>query len=220
MRRLKSLRRRESVRSAKTKFFIYTEGKNTEPDYFRALEETLNGAIVELEVIGPAGVPLTLVGSAVEKLRSLRKTRRDVQSFEKNDQVWAVFDRDEHPGVADAIQRCVSTGVGMAFSDPCFEVWLILHKNTFDKCCDRHEVQKHLEKCCPEYDRNSRKTANCRELIKSLDQAEQRADQQKQRRAEEGDAMGAPNTSVQNLTREIRKASSSFTGDAAKKRTD
>ena len=88
-----------------------------------------------IEVIPGAGVPRTVAQKAIEYARS----HRSKDSFEENDQVWAVFDRDEHPNFGDAVVRCKESGIGVARSDPCFELWLILHKRDYDRPCDRHE---------------------------------------------------------------------------------
>ena len=53
----------------------------------------------------------------------MRGSRRSKDSFEENDQVWAVFDRDEHPRFDEAIALCDGHGVLVGRSNPCFELW-------------------------------------------------------------------------------------------------
>ena len=43
------------------------------------------------------------------------------------DEVWALLDRDEHDGIPEAIRRAVKAGVEVAFSNPAFELVLLLH---------------------------------------------------------------------------------------------
>ena len=64
MRSPRSLKRRAPVRAPKRKFIIFSEGKNTEPDYFRAVRTELLGALLDLEIIDAAGVPLTIAEKA------------------------------------------------------------------------------------------------------------------------------------------------------------
>lgn len=209
--RRNKLTRRENLRQPKRKFVIYCEGKNTEPEYIKSLKRILNGAIIDVEIVGGAGVPTTISRTAISALAEIRRTsRRSRQSFGNLDEVWAMFDEDEHPNVPQAISQCNSAGVGVAYSNPCFELWLILHRQEYDKACDRHQVQRHLEGICPGYDRNSGKTLNCNELIIALEEAEVRATQQLQRRIKEGSPMGSPSTTVQDLTKTLRNASASF----------
>ena len=127
-------------------------------------------------------------------------------SFERNDQVWAVFDRDEHPNYDAAIRLCEQHKVGVARSNPCFELWLILHDADFDRSDDRHQVQAHLRGLHSEYDPAAGKTCDCGEMISRVEDAERRALRQLQRRDEEGNKFGAPSTTVGDLTAAIRKA--------------
>lgn len=73
MRQRKSLRRAAPKRAPKAKFIIYSEGKNTEPDYFRAVRRDLLGALVDLEVIDAAGVPITIAEKACERATAMKR---------------------------------------------------------------------------------------------------------------------------------------------------
>ena len=211
MSRKNSLRRKEELRVPKRKFVIFCEGANTEPRYFDALRRQFKGAIIDVEIVGGAGVPATIAASASAAMAAAHRTkRRSKQSFDKNDEVWAVFDEDAHPGVPQALQQCRNAGVGIAYSNPCFELWLILHREPFDRPDDRHQVQKHLQGLCPEYDRNAGKSPDCVTLVKAVEQAEVLADAQQARRIAEGAPSSAPSTTVQDLTRALRAAHASF----------
>jgi len=205
VRKFQSLKRNVSIRSPKKKFIIFTEGKNTEPTYFKALKGSLKGAIVDIEIIDAAGVPKTIADKASERSKKIGP-KKSLSSFEENDEIWAVFDKDEHPYVTEAIQKCESTKVGVAFSNPCFELWLILHFEDFDKPDHRHDVQKHLEKLCTDYDRNARKTTDCVKLVSVIEEAEKRAEIQLKRRIAEGEPPSEPYTTVFKLTRSMRMA--------------
>lgn len=46
------------------------------------------------------------------------------------DEFWCVFDVEwprNHPGLKDAIERASQNSIQLAVSNPCFELWLILH---------------------------------------------------------------------------------------------
>ena len=135
-----------------------------------------------------------------------QQSRKRRDSFEEGDQVWAVFDRDEHPNFDHAVALCRSHGVGVARSDPCFELWLILHEGDYDQPCDRWRVQGELKRRRPEYDGDGAKTPDCGDLVRRVDKAEERAEAQLHRREEEGKPCGNPSTTVGRLTRAIREA--------------
>jgi hypothetical protein len=212
--RTPDLRRRPPTREPKRRFTIFCEGRNTEPAYFRTLQRTVKNAIVNLEVVPAAGVPYTLAEKASARARELGlagRARRRRDSYEENDEVWAVFDRDEHPRYEEAVALCTRNRVGVGRSNPCFEVWLILHEADYDRPDDRHAVQAHLCTLRPEYLPDGGKLPNCADLITRIEVAEQRADAQLKRREMEGAAFGRPSTTVFLLTRTIRKAAEAAT---------
>ena len=98
------LSRRAAFRSPRRRFYLFCEGGNTEPEYFRAVRTSFRNALIELVTHAGVGMPLTIATRASEKAAELKASARD--SYEIDDQVWAVFDRDEHPNFADAVEIC------------------------------------------------------------------------------------------------------------------
>ncbi len=167
---------------------------------------------MSIEVERGVGVPKTVAQQAVKFAKSqglAPRSGRKRSSFEENDQVWAVFDRDEHPHFEDAVTLCEKHGVGVARSNPCFELWLILHAQDYNKPNDRHKLQAALKTLRPEYDPSGSKTLNCDELLTRVEAAEQRAAKQLQNRELDDCPYGNPSTTVGELTRAIRKVNES-----------
>ena len=195
------LSRRPAKREPLRSFTIFCEGENTEPAYFRALERKYKRqALIALEIV-PVGVPMTIAQRA-----SARMKQRRGNSFDEKDQVWAVFDRDEHPNHEAAVRMCEQNRVGVARSNPCFEVWLILHENDYDRSDHRRAVQRHLKTLRPEYDPDNGKSCDCHDLVSRVEQAEARAARQLAARHREGVPFGPPSTTVSHLTAAIRAA--------------
>ena len=121
----------------------------------------------------------------------------------KRRSVWAVFDRDTHTHFDVPVQKCRDLGIGVARSNPCFEVWLILHYEDFHRSDDHHQVQKWLTKLSPKYDRKGSKIADFEKMLEKLLIAEARAEKQLERRKKEGSPFGRPSTTVFELTRAI-----------------
>lgn len=141
LRKSKPLKRRVRVREPRARFYIFCEGANTEPDYLKAVKTKYRSALIDLEISGGKGVPRTLADLAKNRaleLGLIGRKRTHLDSFEKGDQVWICFDRDEHERIEEAFQICKVNNIGVAFSNPCFEPWIILHFEFFDKACDRH----------------------------------------------------------------------------------
>lgn len=207
-RKLPSLKRRPDSKKPKRRFILFCEGKNTEPSYFRSLQALCAGSLVSIETIDGAGVPFSVASAAVVKIKEIKSTRRRSKrnSFEKDDEVWAVFDHDNHPRIKEAVDLCNSNTVGVAYSNPCFEIWLILHVEDYNKPDDRHAVQKYLQSIHTAYDASGSKRPNCNDLVRSVAKAEERAKCLLKRRDEEGTPFGRPCTTVGKLTERIREA--------------
>lgn len=202
-----SLSRKNSTRLPYTRFVVFTEGRNTEPAYLAAYSASLAGLLVKIEVLGGEGDPKTLAKKALLfKSGASNDSRRRISSYEKNDQVWIMFDRDEHPKVKETIDNYRRAGISVAYSNPCFELWLILHFEDFDRSYDRHQVQSHFAKLCDSYSAKGDKKPDCRAFIEDVEVAERRASAMATRRLDEGAEYGPPFTDVQKLTEAMRSA--------------
>lgn len=199
LRSTKSLDRPVARKLPKKTIVIYCEGELTEPDYFTAMKQAFKNSMVE--IVAGVGVPLTIARKAAKEVKARKR-----QPFAEKDEVWAVFDHDEHPKVSEAIDICRRGAVCVAYSNPCFELWLILHFKDYDSSVDRHKVQDYFASVCSGYDRAKSKTANFENWIDKVTEAEERAERQAQNREAERMPLGPPYTSVYKLTRSIRQA--------------
>ena len=191
--------RRGSRREPKVRFVLFCEGRNTEPAYFSAIKKVWTGALVSIEGRRGVGVPITIAQRAMEFAKAerfARGSRRRRNLFEEWDEVWAVFDRDEHERFEEAVRLCESAGIGVARSNPCFEVWLILHERDYDRPDDRHDVQSELERLRPEYDGAGAKVPDCEEIVIRVLDAEARGEVLRRRREDEMEPHGRPSTTV------------------------
>lgn len=197
-----SLSRRAPVRTPKIALLIFSEGKNTEPQYLEGFAAAHGNSLVKLKIVAAAGVPMTIVNSATEAKLGFFRSK---DSFTRYDQIWAVFDRDAHDNVEQAISTAKARGIKVAFSNPCFEVWLLLHHTEYDTDEHRSKTQKRYETIDDGYDANGSKSANLKSLMAGYDEACRRARRMRSRREEERNLLGAPYTDVDLLTELIRK---------------
>jgi hypothetical protein len=163
---------------------VITNGKCTEFQYFTALKD-LPWITARVRVRFQAGTPKDTVKRAALLLRE-----------EGYDEAWAVFDVDEFD-VGDAMRAAMEAGVGIAMSNPCFEVWLILHHEP----CARHfesaeRVGVHLKRALASWDKTKLSFAD---FADGLDEAVKRA----QRLAEPPE--GNPSTGVWKLIEALRR---------------
>ena len=85
--------RGEPVLKPKPTILVLSEGAVTEPEYLDGFVQFVKNPRVDIEVVGGAGVPKTIVESAKarkKKTRSEPCVKRDDNI--RYDQVWCVFD--------------------------------------------------------------------------------------------------------------------------------
>ncbi|MEQ1593799.1 MAG: RloB family protein [Casimicrobium sp.] len=106
---------------------IVCEGTKTEPHYLAELLIDLRIRPQSVRIAPNDGVsPDRVVAHA------LALYEEDSQTGDSYDKVYCVFDRDNHTTFYGAVQRtrdlCIAGKPFVAItSDPCFEVWLLLH---------------------------------------------------------------------------------------------
>ena len=91
--------------------------------------------------------------SPVWKQRDLCRVAVVKFSFEENDEIWVAFDRDDQTRFEEAIALCKNHGIKVGRSNPCFEVWLILHIQEYNQIRPSNQMQALLSKLRPEYDK-------------------------------------------------------------------
>jgi hypothetical protein len=110
---------------------VFCEGEKTEPQYLEALKkqpEIRDAAAVDLRIeTGHGGaVPQTLVSLAIDARSRAESEEAEIDEF------WCVFDVEwprNHPGLSDAVHQARENDIRLAITNPCFELWLILHFN-------------------------------------------------------------------------------------------
>jgi hypothetical protein len=147
--------RRSPFREPKPIILIICEGQNTEPQYFDGFKRSCRNPRVEILIAREHGVPRTLVETAKERKKTAEaEAKRTGDENLGYDSVWCVFDVDEHPHIPDARQMARDNGIELAISNPCFELWLILHFRESPGMRNRHKLREMLVKHVPGYDKN------------------------------------------------------------------
>lgn len=135
-------RRTAPARASRRELLVFTEGQLTEEAYLKHWHRRFRGQ-VNVEINEFHGTPLALVERAaaikVANERAERKGRGRV-----HDEVWCIFDIDEHPHFDDANELARVHGIELAVSNPCIELWFLLHFVDQTAYIDRHEVQSRV----------------------------------------------------------------------------
>ena len=130
------LSRIDGRRAPKESFAIYCEGKVTERCYFQSLRSELRAGSIHIQW---AGTPLEVV------------TRAEQDGLAPDASVWCVFDAEAprlHPNFQQALDLACKNSFNCAVSNPCFELWALLHLGdqtayvTTDEACRALELRR------------------------------------------------------------------------------
>ncbi len=165
-RQARKLVRKTHTRRAYDRILIVTEGERTEPDYFASIRQHYRLHTATVQVQKTKGTSPLQVVKFAEALFLKGDTQRGVtrRAFE---QVFAVFDRDQHAHFSEAIEHCKALhktlkndeNRAVAFhsiaSAPCFELWLLLHFQEAVAPLPIQSLIKKLQSHVPGYSKSS-----------------------------------------------------------------
>ena len=133
------LRRRAPQRDELARFVIFCEGKLTEPLYLKAFASMHEvRSVATLDIRGMGCDPRKLVEEARDAKRQERPQSTGSTKY------WCVFDVEapmKHARLSEAVQMARDNDISVAISNPCFELWLVLHYTDHqrwinnDDCC-------------------------------------------------------------------------------------
>lgn len=116
----------------------YVEG-DTEEQYLKHWARYLRQS-VNINVGSEREAPLTMVRRAAALAKDERRLAKRGRS--SVDQIWCLFDSDCHANIPEALDMARANGVYVGFSNPCLELWFLLHFQTQWAEIDRHEAQR------------------------------------------------------------------------------
>lgn len=138
-----SLKRRFNTRYERVRILLICEGKKTEPNYFDELREEYSHPWIKMRHASSHYTdPLNLVSFAKDVfLNGSIKGSGDKITALAFDEVYILFDRDDHQSYAKALREADKIAQDpdlrndfnkrISFkalpSNPCFELWLVLH---------------------------------------------------------------------------------------------
>jgi len=165
VRQAKQLARKAGRRASYDRILIICEGSKTEPQYLGEIrkEHRLQTANVQVQHSLFGTSPINVVIYA-EHLFLNGDEEKGIQprAFEE---VYAVFDRDDHGSYHDALNKAAALNgkllndlrhpvkFGAIASVPCFELWLLLHFEDVLAPLHRTEVYQRLQQYLPNYEK-------------------------------------------------------------------
>ena len=192
--------RKPATLPPKRRILIFTEGEATETAYFTHLHRLHRERVII--VLDPRhGTPLTLVRHAVDERERCLKAERQSRGA-GYDEYWVVVDVDEHPNLAEALELAQSNSIAVAVSNPCIELWFVLHSTDQTAFIHRHDAQAASKKL---YKFEKRPTTEALDLfVSAFPEAKRRAEKLDALHRDNGSPEGSnPSTSIPPLITSI-----------------
>lgn len=185
-RQLRRKTAKEARRASYARVLIVSEGSKTEPLYLREIcaAYQLHSANVEVQPgqLGTAPIQVVRYAKQLFEQGDLNKGIRP-KSF---DQVYAVFDRDDHDSYFNALDAAKSLDGKLRNDDkqpirfnaiasvPSFELWLLLHYEDIQAPIHRDRVMERLKRHIPGYDKGAGGTfaTTCGQLATATQRAQ------------------------------------------------
>jgi hypothetical protein len=131
LQRGKSLVARPRPRTPRKVIYVVAEGELTEYDYCTALNNSysqLHSFRIDFQRRSNGLKPIEVAEHALAAAARLHEERSGPPGGSPNPVVWALFDRDQHPKIPEAIATLSGhEDIYVAFSHPSFDLWLLLH---------------------------------------------------------------------------------------------
>lgn len=151
----KGLKRARPSKKLGKKILIACEGSKTEPIYFKAIRQELRLSTLDVIVLhNNKSDPRSIIELAIETRKEIKKDK----GWSKGDTAWAVFDGDEHiekspTSWRSALDRARSQDIHLAITNPCFELWYLIHYQDHLAQINRDKILDLLNKHLPSYDK-------------------------------------------------------------------
>ncbi|MBA5248988.1 MAG: RloB domain-containing protein [Gammaproteobacteria bacterium] len=145
--------KRMNTRESYDRVLIVCEGSKTEINYFNGLIDHLKLSTVNIRILD---IRQTTPDSLFRKAKELyQDAKRKGNSYDK---VYCIFDKDSHARYKETKDNIEQTSnFYVAFSEPCFEYWLLLHYENTTKpftCFDQLRHDKLFKKNFSNYEKN------------------------------------------------------------------
>lgn len=131
------------TRARRERHLLVSGGIATEKEYFRFVQDALIPSGTTLKFIPDGRNPGRLLDVAIELMEEDRreaKRANDIASIYKR--VWVITDTDDFAAeIQGLVPKAVKAGVELVVSNPCFELFLVLHDHAYAKYCDASQIQ-------------------------------------------------------------------------------
>jgi len=148
MKRRGVISRKINSRVIENKIVIVCEGIRTEINYFNSFKMRYSG----VEIIA-------LHSGHTDPINIVKEAKKSIKEFDlelnNGDSLWCVFDVDDRQNeIFQEIKRLAGNKVNIGLSNPCIELWFLLHFRNATKWIERVDVIRQLRQHIRNYDKS------------------------------------------------------------------
>ncbi|MCB5292066.1 hypothetical protein BJQ90_01497 [Arthrobacter sp. SO3] len=115
----------------------------TEGEYFEYIRQSLSNTPLKLDVESKGRNPAALLRRAIDLRDEDRlEARRNNDRQNVYKKVWVVTDTDDFAGeLMNIAPEASSAGIDLIISNPCFELFMVLHDYAHGRYCETSQIQ-------------------------------------------------------------------------------
>ena len=133
--------RKLGIKRELNRVIIACEGTKTEVSYFEAFFH----ALIQNKNIAKTSFVIA-THHHTDPIGVLKDLQAELKKDSEFEHQWIVIDRDTHESFADTLYKAKSININVAYSNPCFELWYLLHFEDFNVSIHRHDLPARLNK--------------------------------------------------------------------------
>lgn len=177
-------------------------GRVSEPGYLNQMKNVYRNNLLNIKVLSHGRAPINVVQYAAElKMKASREAQGTGDPYLEFDEVWCVLDVDEHESLNRARDLARAQNIHLAVSNPCFELWLLLHFRSQNSSITTSDVQRACRGYMPGYE----KEVPFSKIDPSYDHALRRATALEVHHTKQNHLGANPSTDIYKITEKIRK---------------
>jgi hypothetical protein len=185
------------------KFIFVCEGRNTEPHYINALCNHLriNRRLYDIDILAPVGVPETVLNRAIEEQSKAKKSSFPLE-------IWIIFDKDdvEDATINKVFAMATARNIHIGYSNPCLEIWPLLHLKSHTAHIHRHDLQRLLNAHMPNYDHEKGAYIDFDLIAENSEDAIKRAQSLEANHLKCGSPLANPSTTMYKLVESLQNS--------------
>ena len=132
-------KRKSQIRDPFKRVIIAMEGNRTEPAYFEEIKRRYKASTLNIVLLTRS--PADTRSAPMHVIEQLSRYKQQ-NKVKQTDELWLVIDKDRWPEqqLSEVAAKCSTNRYELGLSNPCFEIWLVLHYEDLSALSETEKV--------------------------------------------------------------------------------